>query len=387
MAMVTIPVEPKITEYLHTKAAHLKIPLSGSFELTPCCNMACKMCYVRMTREEQEAVAPLRTAKDWIRLGQEAKEKGMLYLLLTGGEPFLRPDFREIFQSLHRMGLILSINSNATLIDEDTIAWLKETPPSRINVTLYGASDETYERLCCNPRGFTQATRAIRLLKEAGISVKINCSLTPHNAADAEGIFAFAKQEGLIVQATSYMFPPLRRDESMVGQNERFTPEEASYQAARLISLMNGDDWFLENLKKGLPPIPAETEDCPEIGAEGEGIRCRAGKSSFWVTWNGCFMPCGMMPIADAPNVFEEGFDRAWKYATDYAASIRLPAKCATCEARDSCKACAAMVYTESGNFCTVPEYRCSMTKAYPDACKKLAYEIMHKRGETDEER
>ena len=228
MAMVTIPVEPQVTEYLHKKASRLGVPLSGSFELTPVCNMACKMCYVRMTKQEQEACGPLRTAEEWIELGRQAKEQGMLYLLLTGGEPFLRKDFRKIFQTLHRMGLILSINSNGTLIDEETIEWLKETPPTRINITLYGASNATYERLCGNPKGYTQATKAIRLLREAGISVKINCSLTPYNAADAEGIFTFANSEKLVVQSTSYMFPPLRRDETMVGKNDRFPPEEAS---------------------------------------------------------------------------------------------------------------------------------------------------------------
>ena len=378
MAMATIPVEPRITEYLHTKAARAGIPLSGSFELTPCCNMACKMCYVRMSKSEQEAVAPLRTAREWIELGRAARDRGMLYLLLTGGEPFLRPDFREIFQALHRMGLIISINSNATMIDEQTVQWLKQTPPSRINITLYGASDETYARLCGNPNGYTQATKAIRLLKEAGICVKLNCSLTPHNAADAEEIFAFAKQEGLIVQATSYMFPPLRRDERMVGQNDRFTPEEASYYAANLVRLMNGEDAYLERMKQGLPPVPAQTEECPDTG-EGEAIRCRAGKSSFWVTWRGEFMPCGMMPLEDAPNVFATGFDTAWEAAKAFARGIRLPAKCAKCEARDSCKACAAMVYTETGNFHTVPEYRCAMTKAYPAACKQVEQEILQK--------
>ncbi|MBQ5711622.1 MAG: radical SAM protein, partial [Oscillospiraceae bacterium] len=59
------------------------VPLSGTFELTPCCNMSCKMCYVRMTKAQQEAQAPLRTAEEWVALGRAAKEKGMLYLLLT----------------------------------------------------------------------------------------------------------------------------------------------------------------------------------------------------------------------------------------------------------------------------------------------------------------
>ena len=93
MAMALMPVEGRITEYLHQKAARSGVPLSGSFELTPCCNMTCKMCYIRMTKAQQEAVAPLRTAQEWVELGRMAKERGMLYLLLTGGEPFLRQDF------------------------------------------------------------------------------------------------------------------------------------------------------------------------------------------------------------------------------------------------------------------------------------------------------
>ena len=379
--MINIPVEPAITEYLHAKAAKMGIPLSGTFELTPCCNMACKMCYVRMTKTEQESISPLRTAKEWLELGQTARDSGLLYLLLTGGEPFLRPDFKEIFQGLHRMGLILSINSNGTLIDEDTVVWLKETPPTRVNITLYGASNETYARLCGNPQGYDQAVRGIRMLRKAGISVRINCSLTPYNAADLEGIYAFANQEGLLVQATGYMFPPLRRDESMVGTNERFTPQEAAYQSARIACMMNGEDWYLERMKHELPPIPGESDDCPDVGAEGEGIRCRAGKCSFWVTWNGGFMPCGMLPSNDAPNVFDIGFEEAWNQTKACAVAIRLPAKCASCAARDNCKACAAMVFTETGNYHTVPEYRCEMTKAYPDACRRLEQEILSRVG------
>ena len=303
----------------------------------------------------------------------------MLYLLLTGGEPFLRRDFREIFQSLHALGLILSINSNGTLIDEETVAWLKQTPPSRMNITLYGASDETYHRLCGNSQGFTQATKAIRLLKEAGISVKLNCSLTPENASDLEGIVSFAKQEGLILQATGYMFPPVRRDGSMIGANHRFLPEEAAYFGAKIAQLMNGNEAFLENMKRGLPPIPGETGDCVEH--EGEGIRCRAGKCSFWVTWEGKFLPCGMLPSQGELNVFESGFSAAWQKAAEIADQIRLSAKCRDCSLRDECRACAAMALTESGCYNQVPEYRCRMTRSYPAACDRLVREILEKQG------
>ena len=381
--MITTPVEASLTNYLYTKASRNGMPLSGTFELTPCCNMACKMCYVRKTKEEQEKIAPLRTAKEWLELGKTAREQGMLYLLLTGGEPFLRPDFQEILSGLHRMGLLISINSNGTLIDEETVEWLKETPPVRINITLYGASDETYARLCGNPKGFTQTARAIRLLKEAGIQVKINCSVTPYNVDDLEGIYAFAREEGLLVQATSYMFPPLRRDTSMVGQNERFSPQEAAYQSACILALDLGEDEFLRRVSRDESlAFPQEIEeDCPEIDGEGDGIRCRAGKCSFWITWDGRMLPCGMFPEGNAQNVFQIGFEKAWKQVHEEALAIRLPAKCSGCTLRDQCKACAAMVMTESGNVHTVPEYRCKMAKAHGAACRQKGQEILDKRG------
>lgn len=377
--MINIPVEPPITEYLHMKAARMRIPLSGSFELTPVCNMDCRMCYVRMSKQQQEAIHPLRTAREWLTLGQEAKEQGMLYLLLTGGEPFLRSDFQEIYEGLHKMGFVLSINSNATLIDENVVEWLKQMPPVRINITLYGASDDTYKRLCRNPQGFTQVTKAIHLLKDAGISVKLNCSVTPYNADDLEAIMEFARKEQLIIQPTSYMFPPLRRDMSKIGQNDRFTPEEAAYYSAKIESLLNGEDSFLERMKTKDLSLPIDSgDDC--MDTQGEGIRCRAGKCSFWVTWDGRLLPCGMLPGTDVGDVFEIGFEKAWKQASEYALSIRLPGKCASCGLRDQCKACAAMVYTESGDFQTVPEYRCQMAHAYPAACKKIEAEILERK-------
>lgn len=377
-----------ITEYLHTKAARLGIPLNGTFEVTPLCNMNCRMCYVRMDREQQEAIAPLRTAEEWLELGRTAKERGMTYLLLTGGEPFLRPDFRQIMQGLHRMGFVLSINSNGTMIDERTVEWLKETPPIRINITLYGASDETYGRLCRNPRGFTQVTKAIHLLKEAGILVKLNCSVTPYNAEDLEQIFAFAEKEELVVQATSYMFPPLRRDASKIGWNDRFSAEESARQEAWINVYQNGREAYLKHMEseemaslsgdieEDCMPVEEGNGDGDSYGKEGERIRCRAGKCSFWVTWDGRFLPCGMLPGENALNVFEAGFDAAWEQAKAEAAAIRLPVRCSTCSLKDRCRACAAMVYTESGNYHDVPLYRCQMAHAYTEACRQVEYEI-----------
>ena len=360
--------EPVLTEYLFQKASRKGIPFSGTFELTPVCNMNCKMCYVRMSKSEQESIRPLRTGKEWIELAKKAKDAGMVYLLLTGGEPFLHPDFPFIMQSLKEMGFVVTINSNGTMIDEKTVEWLKEAPPIRVNITLYGASDETDARLCGNPKGFTKTTKAIQLLREAGIMVRVNCSITPYNKEDIQGIFQFATEKDMPIQVSSYMFPPLRRDASMIGQNKRLTPEEAAYYMAYSEFLLRGREYFLERSSK-IPDI-VETDDmCMDIG---DGMRCRAGRCSFWITWEGEMTACGMFPPKKAPNVFEEGFETSWERVKRETSEIRLPAKCAGCSVKDTCRTCAAMVVTETGAFDKVPVYRCEMMKAYPKQRKKV---------------
>ena len=385
--MINLPVEARYTEYIHTKAARMGVPLNGTFELTPCCNMACKMCYVRLTTQQQQAIGPLHSAQEWLSLGRTAMENGMLYLLLTGGEPFLHPQIREIVEGLHQMGMITSINTNGTMINEETMKWLVKAPPVRFNITLYGASDETYGRLCGNPHGFTQVTHAIQLLTDAGMTVKLNCSITPYNCMDLDSIFAYADEHNLRIQATSYMFPPVRRDESMIGQNDRFTPEEAAYYSARVECLFNGEEAFLRHMEENAPlPITGELgEDCPDL-TEGDGVRCRAGKCSFWITWEGKIMPCGMFPSEGAPNVFRMEFMDAWEQVKASILPIHLPRACAACEQKEQCRNCAAMTYTETGVFDEVPRYRCQMAAAYPEACRRLEREIRRKWKENHHE-
>lgn len=366
-------IEPRLTEYLHRKASRTKTPISGTFELSPLCNMDCKMCYIKMSKEKQESIARLRTKEEWIELAQNAKEKGMLFLLLTGGEPFLVKDFKELYIELHKMGFCISINSNGTMIDEDVIEWLKHYPPMRINMTLYGASNETYGRLCNNPKGFMQVTKAISLLKENNIQVKLNCSVTPYNKDDLKQMMDFAQEHDLVIQATSYMFPPLRKDKTKIGQNNRFNAENAALYGAYISAYSNGFDRFKEYIESGQLALYDADDDCGVV--EGDHMRCRAGITSFWMTWEGKLLPCGMIPDRGL-DPWEVGFDAAWENAKNIVSEITLPVKCAGCGKKDECKACAAMVYTETGTYDKVPQYRCEMTHCYPDACKKVLKEL-----------
>ena len=100
------------------KAYQRQAPINGSLELLPLCNMNCDMCYVRLSKAEMEQKGRLRTKEEWITLARQMKDAGTLFLLLTGGEPLLFPEFKELYVELQNMGMILTINTNGTLINE-----------------------------------------------------------------------------------------------------------------------------------------------------------------------------------------------------------------------------------------------------------------------------
>lgn len=111
--------EAPLTKFLFHKASGQLLPLSGTFELSPVCNFSCRMCYVRKTPQEVAAhPRAMLTLERWLELARQAREQGMLYLLLTGGEPFLWPDFWPLYEQLIDMGFLISINTNGSLIDE-----------------------------------------------------------------------------------------------------------------------------------------------------------------------------------------------------------------------------------------------------------------------------
>ena len=163
------------------------------------------------------------------------------------------------------------------------------------------------------------------------------------------------------MQLATYMFPPIRRDEALVGCNDRFTACQAADYSVQWDKLRLEPEQFRQRaqaMKQGMA-LPSEDEDCQ--GTPGEGVMCRAGRSAFWINWQGGMTPCGMMtqPIFSVP---EMGFARAWEETKAATEKIRLPGECAGCRLKEVCHACAAMCVTETGRFDVKPEYVCRMT-------------------------
>lgn len=114
---------------LISKAFQKGIPLNASLELLPLCNMNCQMCYVRLDSEEMKQKDRLRTAEEWFDLARQMKEAGILFVMLTGGEPLLYPDFKKVYLGLRSLGMIVTVNTNGTLLDEHWADFFAANPP------------------------------------------------------------------------------------------------------------------------------------------------------------------------------------------------------------------------------------------------------------------
>ena len=352
--------EPYVSKYLHAKGRKLGLPISGNFELTARCNFDCPMCYVHLKQEDVAAQGKELTTSQWIDLAREAKDRGMVFALITGGEPFVRKDFFEIYGAMKKMGLLISINSNGSMLTGEVLRKLIEDPPFRINISLYGGCAETY-RTMCGQDAFERVVTNIRAVKEAGIDVRINLSITGYNRQDVERIYRISQELGVHVKAASYMFPSIRVNGQQFGQNDRLSAEEAAACAVKWDQLRLSPEEFRERAKAMHCFAAVEERDCPtELE---DGISCRAGSTAFWLTWDGRMLPCGMMP-GPVTYPMEVGFEAAWAQLRRETAKTRAAAGCAACPKKEVCTVCAASRVAETGSFEQVPEYICRYTDA-----------------------
>lgn len=352
-----VPSEPIVSTYLHAKAKEKGIPLSGTFEITGRCNFNCRMCYVHNSDCNLLKSAEL-PAKWWIDLGKEAVGAGMFFLLITGGEPLLREDFAEIYTELCKMGCVISLNSNGYLINDKIKELFKKYPPNRVNISIYGSDDDTYEKFT-GVRGFSKVIGNAEALRDMGVDVRFNCSITPDNRADMVNIFNVCKERGFHVKTTSYMFPQIRIN-GVHGENgNRLSPEEAAECRVAWSKLRYSPEEFISRAK-GMKLKIDEILCKKNSDLPAEGVLCRAGGTCFWVNKQGEMTPCGM--IDKTFDIKEIGFAAAWEGVKKYVSGIRLPKDCPNCEYRHFCNVCAAACYTETGEYSKKPEYICKFT-------------------------
>lgn len=358
------PAEAKLI----SRAKKNRMPIYGSLELSPLCNMNCDMCYVRLSRQEMEAQGRVRTAKEWLALAAEMARAGVLYLQLTGGEPLIYPEFRELYLGLKKMGMILTINTNTTLIDAQWAAFFGRHKPRRINISLYGIDDAAYSDLCHYPGGFQKTVEGIRLLRANDVDVKLNVALTNSNKRDLERYDALRRELGVPMSTDTYLFPVTRERTRDFSQQSRPTPEEVADARIALMESELGKD----TLRQYAVRLTAGIDTLPEDLRWSRWMDCMAGSCSFIVNWQGMLRPCIMMENPQIP-VFTTGFAEGWRQIRAAAEKILLPEKCGACRLRELCSVCAASAMAEDRDRDGAPVFLCRTAEALMARLRRVA--------------
>lgn len=352
-----MPLTSQFEKYIEVEARLKRMPVNVKFELLPVCNLNCRMCYIRTDMETVRLQGGLLPAERWLALARELKDAGTLYLLLTGGEVFLYPGFEDLYAQLCDMGFSITLNTNATLIDEKVAKWLSKRPPKLVSISLYGASDETYEALCGQKNAFTKVNHAVDLLLDHGIRIELKSVLNPLNKQDAQEMADYAKVKGVFYEATPYAFPPVRKCDEV--EAFRFGPHETAMEMLEKKCRIGGDKDYFEvlagNLRRYVDTKPAQAEELC-------GFTCGASNSGCWITWQGKMTPCGMI-MEPYTLPLEQGFAEAWKELKEKSDRIRMSPKCVKCDMRDICIVCPAANLAETGRFDLASPFHCEMTK------------------------
>jgi len=368
-----------IERKLYVWAQNTLSPIYGVLELTPLCNMNCDMCYVRLSKKEMASKGEMLSLDKWLMLAKEMKEAGVLFILLTGGEPLLYPHFRELYLALLNMGMVITVNTNGTLMDEKWIDFFSQHKPRRINITLYGKDKQEYTNLCHYPDGFEKTIWTIKKLKERNVAVKINCSLTKINVNSYESILDIAKKLEVPVFMDTYMTPAVRERDKHFDFNVRLDPKIAAKTRVKVLRREMGDEVFIASAKLNIDLVKNTS-----IGKEiKSGMKCKAGKCSYMINWRGDMTPCVIMN-SPSVSVLKIGFYQAWKMIVEQTNQIFMSEKCSQCSFRKVCNVCPSYSLLEEGAYDRAPQYLCKYTE-YTIQYFKEELEKMEKENENIE--
>ncbi|MGH9756205.1 MAG: radical SAM protein, partial [Candidatus Acidiferrales bacterium] len=166
---------------VHERYFGQRAPVEVSIEVTRRCPLECRHCYNNLPMSDSAARSAEMTLDEYRRLLDELAEAGCLWVLFTGGEIFARRDFLEIYSYAKSKGFLITLFTNGTMVTSRVADFLADWRPFAIEITMYGATRETYEALTRIPGSYDRCMRGIRLLRERHLPLKLKTVPTSIN--------------------------------------------------------------------------------------------------------------------------------------------------------------------------------------------------------------
>jgi len=202
-----------------------RIPISGGINLTNRCNLRCVHCYIRDYKCGAGNCPELSTNRI-LSIIDEASAAGCLFFLITGGEPLLHKDFLRIYRYARERGMLVSVFTNGTLLDDAHVELFRELPPQFIEVTLYGATEETFDKVAGKEGAYEACHKGINMLKEGKVPFRLKTMLLTLNQHELVQMQEFAAELGVPFRFDPMIVPGLDGDRAPL--KYRVDPKDAA---------------------------------------------------------------------------------------------------------------------------------------------------------------
>jgi len=320
----------------------------GVLELTYRCNLNCRHCYCNdasLKIKDEEL-----TFKEICALIDDAVNLGCLWLAFSGGEPFIREDFFDIYLYAKKKGLLLAILTNAALIDEKAVSFLKEWPPRDVEISLYGVNEEIHDKVTQTKGSFKKTINAIHLLRENGITLEIKTMVLTLNRHEIGKISKFADSLGARFRYDHLIHCKLNGDKTT--HKLRLSAKEAVDVDVELGDMPN----YWQKECKAYAGIEV---DCEKLYA------CGAGMCMFTVNPYGLLQTCSF-PQKTAYNLRGGSLKEGWYNFIPQVVSRKRLNKdfsCRSCQVRAICSQCPNWAYLENKDEEKEVDYICALFK------------------------
>jgi radical SAM protein with 4Fe4S-binding SPASM domain len=334
---------------LHSRVRAERIPTEVIIEVTRRCPLECAHCYNNLPMADSAARRRELTLAEHCRILDELAEAGTLWLLFTGGEIFARRDFLDIYTYAKRKGFLITLYTNGTLVTRKIADYLTEWRPFSIEITLYGRTKETYERLTGVPGSYEKCLRGIHLLKERGLPLKLKTVAVTINKHEVFEMGRFAEDElGVEFKYDSLMSPRIDCSDS---------PLAVRLSAEEVVEFDLAD----EERTGAWHKLAADLQN-PIVWGD-DVYHCGGGLSSFAVDPEGKMTIC-VLSHKDVYDLRRGTVAEGWEVFLQKVRSRKMtrPSKCLTCQVRASCGMCPANGELENGDAESPVEFLCEVT-------------------------
>jgi MoaA/NifB/PqqE/SkfB family radical SAM enzyme len=286
-----------LRERLRRKAATESVPLIGMLELTRRCNFKCAHCYAGPA---SHAAGELKT-EEWKGLMDEAAAAGCLELVFSGGEPLLRSDFAELYIHARRLGMEVTVFTNASLVDEQMASLFNEWPARKVEVSVYGITEPTARAVTGVDGACARQWDGIRKMMGKGIPVSLKLMAIKPLRHEIEAIEARARDAGLELRFSTEILP--RLDGDLTPLSLTLDPQEVASLEARLPG-------WADALRKRAESRQNDVRRYP----------CAAGQYGFFIDAGGFLQPCIAL-TRFRKKIGTAGLKATWKEVSDSARS------------------------------------------------------------------